>query len=126
MALHTLPAIEFWQGYGCTEAQSISLLESKWHTLDERGQRLLRIAEFASEQAAGHAVALIAHPLMMPGATMERDCHPGTPILAAYLSPHNLRTAHGPQLLGNVWIPRWVPPATQRWMRKRIGATLVN
>ncbi len=44
MAMQTFPGLEFWQGYGATEAQSIAVLESKLHTLDERGQRLLRSA----------------------------------------------------------------------------------
>ena len=44
LAMGTFPYIEFWQGYGTTEAQSITLLEAKFHTLDERGRRIMRSA----------------------------------------------------------------------------------
>lgn len=44
MAMNTFPGVEFVQGYGSTEALSITMLEAKFHTLDERGKYLLRSA----------------------------------------------------------------------------------
>jgi long-chain acyl-CoA synthetase len=44
LAMQTFPAIEFVQGYGSTEALSITMLESHFHTLDDRGRRLLSSA----------------------------------------------------------------------------------
>ena len=44
LAMETLPGLEFVQGYGSTEALSITMLESKYHTLDEHGRKVLASA----------------------------------------------------------------------------------
>ena len=44
LAMETFPQCEFVQGYGSTEALSITMLESRFHTLDERGKQLLSSA----------------------------------------------------------------------------------
>jgi long-chain acyl-CoA synthetase len=44
MAMNTFPGLEFVQGYGSTEALSITMLEAEFHTLDEKGRRRLRSA----------------------------------------------------------------------------------
>lgn len=44
MAMDMFPHLEFVQGYGSTEALSITMLEAKFHALDEVGRRRLRSA----------------------------------------------------------------------------------
>lgn len=44
LAMNTFPGIEYVQGYGSTEALSMTMLEARFHTLDEVGRRRLRSA----------------------------------------------------------------------------------
>jgi len=59
---------------------------------------------------------LVTHPLGLPAADIVRSFRPDIPIVAAYLAPSNLRTVHNPLVMGDLFIPQWLPV----WMRKRL------
>ena len=44
--------------------------------------------------------SLLVHPLLLASADLARARRPGLRVVAAWLAPHNLRTAHDPLMVG--------------------------
>ncbi|MFZ6641109.1 glycosyltransferase [Undibacterium sp. TC4M20W] len=59
---------------------------------------------------------LISHPLGLAAADLVRSFRPDIPIVAAYLAPSNLRTVHDPLVMGDLFIPRWLPVWMRHWL----------
>ncbi|MDB5918172.1 MAG: glycosyl transferase family protein [Massilia sp.] len=57
---------------------------------------------------------VIAHPFVVPGAAIARECGNIESIVAAYLAPSNLRTCHDPLTIGPMTVARWVPMSVRR------------
>jgi rhamnosyltransferase subunit B len=57
---------------------------------------------------------VVAHPFVVPGAAISRECGSIESIVAAYLAPSNLRTLHDPLTLGPMTVARWVPMNVRR------------
>lgn len=87
-------------------------------------QRL--IADFLVSQPDAAKLAVITHPLALPGAMTGRDRVPGMQLIATYLAPGNLRTTHDPMWLGPTRMPRWVPQSWRRWLWRQIDARMLD
>lgn len=59
---------------------------------------------------------LVTHPLGLPAADIVRSFRTDIPIVAAYLAPSNLRTVHNPLVMGDLFIPQWLPVWMRRWL----------
>lgn len=68
----------------------------------------------AMRASGGGPVAVIAHPLAVPGAAVARELGLASRIVSAHLAPSTLRTCHPPLQVGEVTLPRWFP---SRWCR---------
>jgi len=84
------------------------------------------IAEFLLGLPADEETVVIAHPLVLPGASVAREQRPAMRLIGTYLAPANLRTCHDPLQLGPLHVPRWVPQAVRRWLWRRIDADLLD
>ncbi|MDP1978602.1 glycosyltransferase [Undibacterium sp.] len=70
------------------------------------------IASLSAEQDC----VLVVHPLGLPAADIARSFRPDIPVVAAYLAPSNLRTVHNPLVMGDLFIPQWLPVWMRRWL----------
>jgi rhamnosyltransferase subunit B len=71
-------------------------------------------------------LAMLAHPLALPGAALARTRRPDLRIVAAWLAPANLRTVHDPMTFGPLPMPRQVPQAWRHWLWRRVDAALID
>ena len=84
------------------------------------------LPDYVAALPAGEPLAMLAHPLALPGAALARARRPGLRVVAAWLAPANLRTVHDPLTIGPLRIPRWMPLAWRRWLWARVDARLVD
>jgi rhamnosyltransferase subunit B len=123
-----------FRGLG-TDAQYRATLEHPdvWHPRKGFGvlwagmrDSLDALPDFVATLPAGEPLAMLAHPLALPGAALARTRRPDMRIVAAWLAPANLRTLHDPLTIGPVRIPRWMPLAWRRWLWRRVDAGLID
>jgi rhamnosyltransferase subunit B len=104
-----------------------------WHP--RRGFRVLweglrvsvdALSDYIATLPPGEPLAMLAHPLALPGAALARARRPGLRIVAGWLAPANLRTVHDPLTLGPLRIPRWMPLSWRRWLWRRVDARLID
>ena len=108
-----------FRGLGTEEAFRAALEHPDvWHP--RKGLRVLwegmrgnedLLPDVVSALPAGEPVAMLAHPLALPGAALARTRRPDLRIVAAWLAPANLRTVHDPMTFGPLPMPRWMPLA---------------
>ena len=75
---------------------------------------------------ADEPLAMLAHPLALPGAALARARRPDLRVVAGWLAPANLRTVHDPMTFGPLRIPRWMPHAWRHWLWRRLDAALID
>lgn len=118
-----------------TEAQYRAALEHPdvWHP--RKGFRVLwagmrdnvdALPDYVGSLPADESLALLAHPLALPGAALARARRPGLRVVAAWLAPANLRTVHDPMTFGPLPMPGRVPHAWRRWLWRQVDARLVD
>lgn len=81
---------------------------------------------YVASLAEDEPIAMLAHPLALPGAALARARRPGLRIVAAWLAPANLRTVHDPMTFGPLPMPRRVPLAWRRWLWRRVDAGMID
>lgn len=118
-----------------TEAEYRAALEHPdvWHP--RKGFRVLWegmrgnvdvLPDFVAALPAGEPLAMLAHPLALPGASLARTRRPDLRIVAAWLAPANLRTVHDPMTFGPLPMPRWVPHAWRQRLWRRVDAGMID
>ena len=118
-----------------TEAQYRATLDHPdvWHP--RRGFAVLwggmrdnvdALPDHVSALPADAPVVMLAHPLALVGAALARARRPDLRIVAAWLAPANLRSAHDPLTIGPLRIPPWLPLAWRRWLWRRVDAAIVD
>jgi len=118
-----------------TEAQFRAALDHPdvWHP--RKGFRVLwesmqpdrdALPDFVAALPADEPLAVLAHPLALPGAALARARRPGLRIVAAWLAPSNLRTVHDPMTFGPLPMPRWMPRRWRQALWRRIDASVID
>ena len=84
------------------------------------------VTDFILDQDRTMETAVIAHPLVVPGASMARELDPSLRLIATFLAPANLRTCHDPLIMGPLHVPRWIPMSWRRWLWRRVDADMLD
>lgn len=69
---------------------------------------------------------IVAHPLVLPLASLVRETRPQVQVVGTYLAPSNLRTCHDPLYMGPTRIPPWMPLSWRRTLWRWIDRYLVD
>lgn len=84
--------------------------------LDSCKSVFTEIPDYFAALRSDEDCVLISHPLGLSAADLVRSFRPDIPIVAAYLAPSNLRTVHNPLVMGDLFIPAWLP----LWIRRNL------
>ncbi|MFZ6871501.1 glycosyltransferase [Undibacterium sp. Di27W] len=84
------------------------------------------IPDYIATLPAEQEGVLIVHPLGLLAADMVRSFRPDIPIIAAYLAPSNLRTIHDPLVMGDLFIPSWLPTGIRRFLWSYVDKNFVD
>ncbi|MBI3727916.1 MAG: glycosyltransferase [Burkholderiales bacterium] len=74
------------------------------------------IPDYFASLPGNQDCVFISHPLGLPIADLVRSFRPDIPVIAAYMAPSNLRTVHDPLVMGDLFIPSWLPIWMRRWL----------
>lgn len=77
---------------------------------------LTEVSDYVASLPVEQNCVFVAHPLGLPAADLIRTFRPDIPVVAAYLAPSNLRTVHDPLVMGDLFIPRWLPVWMREWL----------
>ena len=84
------------------------------------------LPDYVRALPADEPIAMLAHPLALPGAALARTLRPDLRIVAAWLAPANLRTLQDPLTIGPLRIPRWFPASWRARIWAMVDARLVD
>ena len=84
------------------------------------------LPDYIAGLPADEPLAMLAHPLALPGAALARQRRPDLRVVAAWLAPANLRTVHDPLTIGPVHMPRWIPLLWRHFVWGMVDARLVD
>ena len=74
------------------------------------------IPDYVASLPKDQACVLVVHPLGLPAADLVRSFRPDIPVIGTYLAPSNLRTVHDPLVMGDLFIPAWLPVWLRHWL----------
>lgn len=94
-----------------------------WHASTSAMDQLLQLLLALD---GSQPTAMLVHPLAMPVAAIAQALRPGWQLVGCALAPSNLRTHHGPQMLGPMPIPRWMPKMLRRGLWRLTEAALLD
>jgi rhamnosyltransferase subunit B len=87
---------------------------------------LERVPAFIAGLPADAPCVVLTHPMGLPAAAIAKAARPDLRLVTAFLAPSNLSSCHDPMMVGELFVPPWVPMALRRWLLGLVERKMID